>query len=171
MANDYGSSDGVAALIPRWASGSGDSADFTVSTSPTLTQVTTWLEQVGDILNAHLETAGFVTPITDTEAKNICDIFVNQEVASIVEGVHGSGRFGPPGRNQRGTPKGRFALLLEDVTMFIETNAKGLKRLGANRDQSNVGQIVTRDTDQAGDSVPPLFERKAFGNQAKEWDS
>lgn len=164
MAADYGSSTGVVALVPRY----GSSGNFTTGTRPTLAQVGTWLEEISDILNAMLAAEGFSTPISDTEVANICTHFVNQEVAAICEGVNGSGRFGPSGKRPR---KSRFDILMDEVEGFVKRNSTGFTRLGATRSISTVGTIMTRSTDEAGDDVVPIFQRKGFGNIFAEWDA
>lgn len=97
----YGSTNEVAALVPRYAN-----ADnvFTATTRPSLAQVETWLTQVSAVLDAYLATKGYSTPITATDLNAAMDLFVAEEVASIAEGVNGSGRFGlpPPTKSSKG---------------------------------------------------------------------
>ena len=122
---DYGTTDDVAALAPRYADGTGV---FTVSTRPTLAQVTTFLNQVSSMLNSVLAEEGFTVPITDAGVTPMLDAFANQEVAELVEGVNGSGRFGP---KSEGGETSRFSVLNADVRGFIKGNRVGIERMGA----------------------------------------
>jgi hypothetical protein len=100
--------------------------------------------------------------------KTALDHFVNEEVASLAEGVNGSGRFGPTSKSVG--RQGRFALMLEDVKNFVEANKAGFERLGAVRIYDATSSIAYRDTDESGEAVAPLFERRAFGDLTREWD-
>ena len=162
----YGSASEVAALTPRAANASGV---FDTATRPVLATVTTWLTQLSGMVDSMLAKEGFTTPITNTTVKAALDLFVEQEAAALVEGVNGSGRFGPS--TGKGGGRGRFALMLEDISAFIEGYAFGFEQAGATRSLSTGGQIGYRGTDDAGDEVNPIFQRKAFGNAFEDWDS
>jgi len=164
-ANSYGTAVGIAAFTPNYAIG----GTFTTATRPTLAQAEGWIDSISGILNSILAEAGFTIPITDDDVKDALDFFVNQEVASICEGVNGSGRFGPTSKAVG--KQGRFSLMLEDVKAFVEGNKAGFERLGADRSYDVTSSIAYRDTDEAGEAVVPLFERKAFGDSTREWDS
>lgn len=110
----YGSADGVAALTPRYVQNSGA---FDATTRPTLASVETWLLQVSTMLDNILTRHGYAVPVGDAGVKPMLDAFVNEEVASMVEGVNGSGRFGPSAKT--GGSRARFAVLLEDVNAFV----------------------------------------------------
>lgn len=166
LTNSYGDTSEVAALVPRHASTAGI---FDTETRPTINQVESLCDQVSALINSLLAQNGFDIPVTDADAVLMLDYFVNEEVASIVEGINGSGRFGPTAK--RGGSRGRFALVMEDVENFIEGNAVGLERLGATRSNDPIAGISYRSTDEGGDDVSPIFQRDAFGNRVKEWDS
>src|SRR3972149_243056 len=160
-ANSYGSIAGVQAFVPNY--------NLTSGTRPTTAQAEGWIDSISGILNSILAEAGFTIPVTDDDVKDALDFFVNQEVASVCEGVNGSGRFGPTSK-QVGK-QGRFALMLEDGKAFVEGNQAGFERLGAERSYDATSSIAFRDSDESGEAVVPLFERKAFGDAAREWDS
>lgn len=170
--DSYGTSMGVASLTPRYA---GNSGDFTSTTRPTDLQVNKWIDNISSMLNIILADHGFAIPIVQINAVIACETFVEEEVASIVEGVNGSGRFGPVGAqvgSQNRIPSsGRFGIVTSDIHNFIATNALGFERVGCLRTQAPTDQIAYRDSDQQGMSVPPLFERKGFRDIAKEWDN
>jgi len=148
----YGTAAGVGALVPRYAN---SSVTFDGTTRPTLTTVTALLASINSRLDIMLSSAGFTVPITDADIVPTLDFFVNEEVAAIAEGINGSGRFGPTAKKPGGS---RFAI----ITM-------GAARSG----QSVTAGMAYRDTDEAGDTIYPLFERKAFGDApfCKDWDS
>jgi len=151
-ANSYGTTGGVSALTPRYATAGGV---FDTTTRPTLAQVESLIDQVSGLANSMLAQAGFKTPVTQADVKLALDIFVNEEVAAIAEGINGSGRFGPtmkePGRS-------RFALIMDDLKAFIEGNSSGFENLGAER---------SKDTVSIGYSsaeYEPLFTRDQYGS-------
>jgi len=163
--NSYGTPNGVAALTPRYANGSGT---FLTTDRPSLQTVINLLDQVSGLLNSMLAQSGFQIPIVQADVVLALTIFVQEEVASIAEGINGSGRFGPTAKAPN---KSRFNLIMEDLQDFIVANADGFETLGAVRSHSAIGMIGYRGYDQAGDEIVPLFERKAFGNDVQEWDS
>jgi hypothetical protein len=121
-ANSYGSTDGVAALTPRYANASGV---FDATTRPILTTVEGLIDQLSGILNTMLAEQGFTIPISQTTCKLALDMFVNEEAAAVVEGINGSGRFGPTVKVPN---KGRFMLIMDDVQalllpMLLDLNA------------------------------------------------
>jgi hypothetical protein len=166
QANSYGVVSEIAALVPRYTKGGA----FDASTRPTKTQVESWCDQVSAIVNNILSDNGFTIPITQTDCKLMLDFFINEEVASICEGVNGHGRFGPQPRRGSGG-SGRFSIILTDVEDFLNRNMAGFERLGAGRTYDYGSSIGYRATDEAGDETFPLFERKGFGNRFIEWDS
>ena len=164
-ANSYGDTGEIAALVPRYADPGGV---FVATTRPTLLQVESIVDQVSAIVNSMMAQQGFDVPVTQADAKLMLDYFVNEEVASIVEGINGSGRFGPSVK-RRGA-SGRFALVVEDVQMFLETNAVGIERLGVTRTYDPIAGISFKGIDNSGNDTIPLFQVKAFGNRVIDWD-
>lgn len=170
LPNSYGSPVGVGSLTPRYAGNSGDFSGM----RPNDTQVCKWLDNISSLLNLILADHGFAIPITQPDGKLACDSFVEEEVASIVEGINGSGRFGPVGAQvgvlNRLPSAGRFGIVTSDVQNFVEMNALGFERIGCVRSQAPTDQIAYRDTDDQGDAIVPLFQRKAYRNIVKNWD-
>lgn len=165
--NSYGTSAGVAALTPRYA---GTGGDFSETTRPTKAQVETLVDQVSSILNTILSKEGFSIPISQADVKLMLAFFVEEEVASIAEGINGSGRFGP---TTKAPNKSRFTMILQDVTEFVSVNATGIEGLGVPRESPVVQTIGYRDTDENGDATFPLFQRDAFGQDGffQDWDT
>lgn len=152
--NSYGTTGGVSALTPRYATSGGV---FDTTTRPTLATVEAQIDQVSALANSILAQAGFVIPISQASCKLALDIFINEEVAAIVEGINGSGRFGPttkePGRS-------RFALIMDDLKAFVEANAVGFENMGAVRSSD------TMIIGYSNASYAPLFTRDQFGPDA-----
>lgn len=164
-ASSYGTLAGVGVLVPRF---SGNGA-FAATTRPALASVENWIDQVSAMMNGMLAQEGFAIPVADADAVNICLGFVEAEVAAMVNGVNGSGRFGPTAK-EKGNKRGRYAILLDDVKAFIEGNAYGLESLGATRTNHVTSGIGYRDTDESGNETFPIFQRKGFGNTFIDWD-
>lgn len=165
MPNSYGTPDGVAALTPRYANGGGT---FCATDRPTLQQVVDFLDQVSSLVNGILAQNGFVVPVTQPDVLLSLKMFVQEEVAAIAEGINGSGRFGP---TTKAPNRSRFNVIMTDVEDFVLSHADGWEQLGAARSGSAFGEIGFRGTDQSGDRIVPLFERKAHGNIVQEWDN
>lgn len=161
----YGTEAGVAALVPTLLSGAGV---FTANTRPTYAQVTSWLGQVSAMLDSVLAQNGFDTPITEATVTPMLDMFINEEVAAIAEGVNGSGRFGPTGKEPHG--KGRFAIILSDVEAFVARQGNGFERMGAARTYPSIYGIDSKTYNRTGDEVYALFQREAFGERTINWD-
>lgn len=162
----YGSTSEVANLTPRYVNGSGV---FDTTTRPALATVTTWLTQLSGMIDSMMAKNGFATPVTNATVKAALDLFVDQEAAALAEGVNGSGRFGPS--TGKGGGRGRFALMLDDIATFIDAYAFGFEQAGATRSLNIGAQIGYRGTDDAGNEVDPIFQRKAFGNVFEDWDT
>jgi hypothetical protein len=126
--NSYGSAAGIAVFARSYANAD---QEFTDSTTPTLTQVETWIDEVSAILNVELADLRFSVPVTQSDAVRMLDSFVNQETAALVLGMHNQGRFGPTDRG--GSNPGRFAILLSDIKEFLHQTAGGLEAIGASR--------------------------------------
>lgn len=135
--NSYGSTAGVAKLTKRYSNGAGD---FDEGTDPAISTVEGWIDQVSGILNTILADERFSTPITQADAVRMLALFVNQEVASLVEASHNAGRFGPSNKNPGA---GRFDLIFKDAATFVKNMAGGLEKLGASRGttQTNLGSV------------------------------
>lgn len=139
LENSYGSVAGVAAIVPRFA---GKDGKFDSNTRPSLDYLETLINQVSSILNVIFSEEGFSIPITQSDAVLMCDFFVIQEAASIVEGINGSGRFGP---QAKGKGASRFGLIHEDAKDFVMGNANGFINLGVEKanEEVEVGDFAT----------------------------
>lgn len=160
----YGSSAGVIALAPRYAA----NGAFNSVTRPTATHVTNWITQVSSILDTALSELGFTVPITDADITPMLDFFVNEEVAALVEGANGSGRFGPTDKKSSG--RGRMAIM-NDAREWVKMNAAGLERMGAARTYSSLSGLGFRDVDEGGNETFPLIQRDGFSADWTNWDS
>jgi len=162
-ANSYGSLTEVEAFVPQYTS----SGLFDSTTRPSLAQVEKLIDRVSALLNTVLARQGFSIPITQADAKLVCDHFVVSEVADLCEAVNRAGRFttkGLAGRN-------RFDVILEDCTGFVEAQATGLELLGATRDYSLTQGLGYQATDDAGEEIEPIFSRKWMRQDILDWDT
>lgn len=160
----YGSSAGVASLVPRYV----QNGAFNTVTRPTAAHITSWLNQVSSILDTALAELGFTVPITDADVTPMLDFFVNAELATMAEGVNGSGRFGPTDKRSAGRS---WIAILEDAREWVKANAAGLERMGATRSYSSLSGLGYRDVDERGNATFPLIERDGFSANWIEWDS
>ena len=162
----YGSLDQVGSLVPRYANRSGT---FDDTTRPVVSSVVLFINQISSMVDAIMAQEGFVTPVTFAAVKTILDNFICSEVAAIVEGINGSGRYGPTTKTGQGK-KGRFALVFDDVRIFIESMAIGFERMGLTRSESLGSGIGYRDADEGGDAIFPIRQRDEFGSIWINWD-
>lgn len=166
--NSYGDTGEIASMQPRYAN-TDTPGIFDTTTRPTLLQVESFTNQVSAVVNGMLAKEGFTIPVTEDDTLLALDLFVNEEVASIVEGVNGSGKFGPSGK--KGGGKGRWAVLFEDVVKYINKFASGWEALGATRSGASTLQGLGYMTaDNQGNAVFPIRVRQEFGNTFEEWD-
>lgn len=166
-ANSYGDTGEIAAMEERYAN---SSILFDGNTRPTLTIVETFVDQVSSLINGMLAKYGFTIPVSEDDSKRGLDLFVNMEVASLVEGANGSGKFGPT--TKKGGGKGRWAVLYEDVAEYIKTFAAGFEAMGATRTgATTLKGLGYMEKDNEGNDVFPIRTRQEFDNNFKEWDS
>jgi hypothetical protein len=165
-ANSYGATAEIGALIPRYAN---EIATFDAQTTPTLTRLEAIIDQISGLVNGILTQYGFDIPIIQADAKLSLDLFVNEQAAVMVEAINVRGRFGPTSDQPFGDVN--LKTILEDAQVFIAANALGFERLGAVRSSDPIAGISYRDTDEGGDDTAPIFQRDAFGNRFKDWDT
>jgi hypothetical protein len=87
----YGTTGGVAALVPRFTNAAGV---FDASTTPAAVDVTAWLGQISAMLDVALAGYGVDAPVTNTTVKAMLDGYANAQAAAVARGVNGQGRFG-----------------------------------------------------------------------------
>lgn len=163
-ANSYGDTTEVAHLVPMFTDSS--TKLFTTTTRPTLARVESFVDEVSAIVNAALAQNGFAIPVTQADAVKALSLFVNAEAASLVEGVNGSGRFGPNAKQ----PGSRWKLLYTDVQDFIAAVAYGLEAMGATRANSVTAGLAFREYDNDGKPSFPLFSRSDYGLTFTDFD-
>jgi len=166
-ANSYGEASGVAVLVPKWT----NSGSFDGTTLPTITTVESQIDRISAFLNACLADEGFTIPVSQADVVMVLTEFVESEVASIVEGIHGSGRFGPTARSRKGSGGSRFHLIMREARDFISENTAGFERLGATRSYSDMANLDYRNVDESGRDTFPIFQRSGFGNSFEDWDN
>ena len=156
-ANSYGDTTSVAHLTPMHTDNT--TKLFTTTTRPTLARVESLIDQVSGMVNMFLAENGFTIPVAQADALQALALFVNEEVAGLVEGLSGSGRFGPTSK----TPGGRLGILYSDVQTCSEAVSNGFVALGAPRPRNITAGLGYRATDEAGNDTFPLFTRTDYG--------
>lgn len=158
--DSFGSLSGVARLTPRFASGKGDNVEFTDATLPTRTQVDQWLTEVSALLSLCLRAQGYLLPLVTEEVRLLIDLFCNEAVSALVEGVNGAGRFGT---SKRETGIGSsMRIILEEAKMYIESLVLAGVLMGESQDRSLVNQIGFKEFEKDGTSVFPIFQRQQY---------
>lgn len=161
----YGSLAEVAALVPLYTS----SGSFSSSTRPTEAQVQQFLERVSALMNTLLAKEGFDIPVTQADAKLALDDFVVMQAAHLAAFANGAGPFVAGADEMRYSTPTR--VILRDAELFLEANALGLERLGATRTYSTTYGLECRTSDDAGDEIYPMFQRKMMGHKVEDWDT
>lgn len=165
-ANSYGTTSEVAALTPRYANAAGA---FDASTNPTLLRVEKFIDRVSAVVNSYLAQLGFTIPVSQADAKLMLDNIVVEQVALMVEGVRGSGRYAPGSKAI--ASRSMMSVLSEEIRDYLDSVAVGLEDLGATRSKSALSRISFRGTDEGGNDTFPLFQRDGFGNTFTDWDN
>ena len=115
----YGTAVGVAAFTPRYANAAGR---FDATTTPRLAQVTEWLTQVSAMLNVALAGYNVTTPVTEADVTPMLDAFTNAQVAGMVRGVNGQGKFA-----EKPTTADEMLLIIGDAAAaWVKRNIGGL---------------------------------------------
>jgi len=164
-ANSYGTVAEVAALVGRYTS----SGSFGAGTRPTTTQVEQFIDRVSGIINVFLAEAGFTIPVSQTDAKLALDEFVISQATLLAHAANGAGPYAPNSRKLRDTRTPSW-LIMGEASDFVSTHADGLEALGATRTRLLTYGLGCRLTDDSGDKIEPMFQRKQFGNTIVDWD-
>lgn len=165
-ANSYGSAANVAALTPRFT----NSGVFDTTTRPTIAQVETWIDQTSGTVNIMLAEMGFVIPVTQADAVLSLASLVTSSCADRALYANQTGRFFTDAALEHGISIDKT--LRNEIAAWVEAHAGGIEALGATRTNASAGsEIAYREADNAGDDVTPLFQRKAFGDVTRNWDS
>jgi len=140
-ANSYGTTAGVAGYVPLYTDPTAKL--FTAFTTPSITNVESWIDQVSAIANSALSAAGFTTPITHTDAVQAIAGLVEQLVADLCHASRSSGRFFS--ERSQNSSLSAMGQLRTEIFDWVENNTRGFEEWGIER---NV--IGGRKTAQAG---------------------
>lgn len=158
-ANSYGTAAAVAVLTKRFTV----NGSFTTTSTPTLTEVESFIDTVSAWINTALARNGFAIPITQADVKAVLAGMAVEAAGDLVNAANSSGRFYTEKALERGLDPLR--ILRREISDAIDEQATGFEALGASRNISRLGTICFRDGDDAGNDVEPLFTRGAFGNK------
>jgi len=160
----YGTVAGVAAYCGPYT----NNGAFTNTTVPTIVTVENWITQLSAMLDTALAIQGFTNPLTETKGVNAATAIIEQLASDLVKGANNTGRFFSENALKSGVSFWR--VITNDLNSWVEMYAPGLEENGAARGDANVFAIGYRETDNAGDSTNPIFQRKAFGESFQNWD-
>lgn len=160
--DSYGSADGVAAYCQIFLT---DGAFFDVSayvdaTSPDLTTVVNWIDEVSAMLNIALENYGFKVPLTEERAVIAAGAVVNEVVADRVKYIKNQGRF----FSDKPNGNGLLEMIAEYLDAWVKLYAPGLEAAGEERSGLSI-KFGVRTHDEQGNETFPIFQRNAFGNR------
>lgn len=120
--NAYGSTAKVAEIVPRYAAAAGD---FDTTTTPTKAAVENMIDRVSGLVNAYLKAKGFTPPLANTDNVLAMEQIVVDTVATMVEGIRGTGRYSP--KNKAVMDRGSWAVLSMDVKSYLDSIVDGLE--------------------------------------------
>ncbi len=153
--NSYGTVERVASLtrdIP-------DGGAFSSSTTPTTTEVETWIDDVSDEVNHALRAARYTVPVAnsgdDVEAFGMLTKVVCEEVAFIVNNMFPGEAMDPDDPNPLQNRKAGWHSSYLKLLMRIDE-----QRFAATRATSRTGNVWSgAQKDSGGDTKLPLFTR------------
>lgn len=161
----YGTAAQVAALTRRVTK----AGVFDATTNPTLTTVEGWIDQVSAMVNMSLAASGFSIPVSQADAAKALAAVVVEAVADLTLSANSAGRFYTEKALERGLSPLR--VIRTEIAQWVEDQAAGLAALGAVRATPDAGQVAYRDTNEAGETSFPLFQRDAYNPGFKDWDT
>lgn len=150
-ANSYGSVAEVAALTGRYT----NAGSYDGTTRPTLTQVEKFIDRVSGMLNLLLAEAGFAIPVTQADAKLVCDEFVVEQAVQLCHGANGAGPFAPGSERLRA--RTAFQIISGEASEFVSEHAVGFEFLGATRSRNLTYGLDVRLEDDDGEDLEPMF--------------
>ena len=164
--DSYGSVAEITALTRHMLRG--ESA-FNSTTSPSATELETFIDRVSGAVNVAMANRGLTTPVTNTTAVLDVDGFVVGKVCEVVELViRGAGNRAKEGTS-RFTP---LSGLSKDAKEFVDNHSLGWIRLGVSESYRMsdglvfTGQTVQKDRADPDDTTleQPKFGRGKFDN-------
>jgi len=130
----YGTVAGVGAMNALWS----DSGSFTASTTPTSTQVTSWLDKVSAMVDTALADEGFTVPVTLAAVVKELDLLVEGIVSDLVDASHRTGRFYSENILTRGLSP--FITIDKEVHAWVQRKSVGFENQGVPKTET--GRMV-----------------------------
>jgi hypothetical protein len=153
-ANSYGSVAEVEALTGRYT----NAGSYDGTTRPTLTQVEKFIDRVSALLNMLLAEQGYEIPVSQADAKLVCDEFAVEQAVQLCHGANGAGPFAPGSEELRG--RTAFRIISQEASVFVGEHAAGLGLLGATRTRALTFGLEATLTDTDGDDLEKMFSRE-----------
>jgi hypothetical protein len=161
--DSYGTVEGVAAYVGVYT----DDGQFNSTTTPTHERVVIWIDQVSDMFNTALSSAGFRTPIEHTDARSAIAATVEQIVSDLVHASNSKGRFFSSGFQDRGVSI--LSEVWKEIEGWVSSHAVGFTNWQVGRVSGTLGKIGSKGFDESGEEMYPIFQRKGFGNFFRDW--
>jgi len=120
----YGSAAGVGELSALWS----DNGTFSVTTTPTLATVNTWLDEVSSMVDTALSDEGFTVPVTVAGVVKELDLLVNGVVKDLVDWSHGAGRFFSERAIEAGLSP--FMTIDKEIHAWVQRKSVGFENQG-----------------------------------------
>ncbi len=159
----YGSAADVADLTGKFTK----SGVFDTTTHPTLATVEKWIDKVSATLNVLLAEQGFAVPAKQADVVQTLALFVVTQVADLVNYANSAGRF----FQDKNLKTGPWQAIQKEAAEFIAEHAEGLQKLGASRTTGGLDGLDFRESDDSGDPIEPMFNRKQFGTRNVDYDT
>ena len=157
--DSYGTVAGVAAYTKRLTNPI--SGTFDINTTPTLTEVESFLNQCSDTLNGWLAASGYVIPVVQVDAVAVLARYAQIGAAGHVELTQRAGGYDASDENLR---ENKFLDIFKEAREYILSGA--LAALGAatvGGPPALSGLRVGGGT-ATGQALRPIFSRTMFGN-------
>lgn len=130
----YGSVAGVGAQNALWS----DGGAFSATTTPTSSQITTWLDNVSAMVDTALADEGFTVPVTLAAVVKELDLLVEGIVSDLVDASHRTGRFYSENILTRGLSP--FITIDKEVHAWVQRKSVGFENQGVPKE--DVGRKV-----------------------------
>lgn len=142
----YGDVDHIAALAQMWtldgewvdplaaveadpeADPPIEAADAVPGTNPTLTQVTTWLDDLSSTMDLALADAGFTVPVTVEAALAAINPFIEMLVADLCHAANSSGRLYTERTIERALSP--MIIVAQNIKGWVKEHKQGLINIG-----------------------------------------
>lgn len=138
----YGDVINIEVLASTWTSGGHflDDSGCDNATTPSLTQVEAWIDQMSSVIDLALATEGFETPLTDAIPIAAAASVVEGVVADLCHAAHRSGRFFVKKALESGISP--IIAIRKELNEWVTANVVGFRTLGVANVKNAVGETT-----------------------------